>query len=69
MVFVKSFKGYEDKIQDMDTRVNAWIHANIKSIQQIVDVKVTMSHETNARSASGDLIYCVLYDAAQPLPE
>lgn len=69
MVFVKTFKGYEDKVRDLDQMVNAWITANAANIEDVVDLKIAMSHEPNARSASGDLIYCLLYRAPKPIAD
>jgi len=64
MIFVKTFKGYEDKVQDIDKAVNDWIQA---SNPDVVDVKVVLSHEYEGRAKSGDLVYVVLYRAAAPL--
>jgi len=69
MFCVKTFKGYEDKVQDIDARVNGWIQTNGTSIQRIVDLKIAMGHETNARSASGDLVYTLIYLAKQPISD
>ena len=63
MVFVKTFKGYEDKIMLLDAQVNDWIRAN--GIQ-VTDIKTCLSHEHQARSASGDLIYTILYEVDAP---
>lgn len=64
MVYVKTFKGYEDKIRDLDAQVNTWItNGQVK----VVDIKTVLSHEHQARSASGDLVYTVLYDAPAPI--
>jgi hypothetical protein len=64
MIFVKTFKGYEDKVQDIDKAVNDWILAgNI----DVVDVKTELSHEAESRARSGDLVYVVLYRAAAPV--
>lgn len=64
MIFVKSFKGYEDKIQDLDATVNEWIQVNNV---QVKDIKTVLSHENEARSGSGDLIYSVVYEATMPV--
>jgi len=63
MIFVKTFKGYEDKIFDLDTAVNQWI-SNAKA--DVVDIKTAMAHEIDGRAGSGDLIYTVLYKADAP---
>lgn len=65
MIFVKTFKGYEDKTLEMDAMVNEWI---MKSSIKVVDIKCSLSHENGARSGSGDLLYTVVYDASAPLP-
>jgi len=66
MIFVKTFKGYEDKPLVIDERVNNWIKAN--NIE-VVDIKATLSHEPGAKHGSGDLIYAVMYKADEPIPE
>ena len=64
MVFVKTFKGYEDKISQIDAATNAWILANNVDVQ---DVKVVLSHEQDSRAGSGDLLFTVLYKADEPI--
>jgi hypothetical protein len=64
MIFVKTFKGYEDKTMELDSAVNGWI---AESKVDVVDVKTTLAHETGGRAGSGDLIYTVLYKASAPL--
>lgn len=65
MVFVRTFKGYEDRTAELDRAVNDWIvEANV----EVVDIKCAMSHEPGSRANSGDLIYAVLYRANQPKP-
>ena len=66
MIFVKTFKGYEDKPLVIDERVNKWIRA--KDID-VVDIKAALSHEPGAKHGSGDLIYTVMYKADEPIPE
>jgi hypothetical protein len=66
MIFVKTFKGYEDKPLVIDERVNAWIKANNIDV---LDIKTTLSHEPGAKHGSGDLIYTVTYRADEPIPE
>ena len=66
MIFVKTFKGYEDKPLVIDERVNNWIKANNIDV---VDIKATLSHEPGAKHGSGDLIYAVMYKADEPIPE
>jgi len=61
MIFVRTFKGYEDKILQLDAQVNAWIQEHgVK----VVDVKIALGHEPAGRSGSGDLIYAVIYEAS-----
>ena len=64
MIFTKTFKGYEDKVQDIDKAVNDWIQA---ANADVVDIKAVLSHEYEGRAKSGDLIYVVLYRAATPM--
>ncbi len=64
MIFLKSFKGYEDKTLDIDKTVNDWI---LKFNVDVVDIKAVLSHEYQSRSGSGDLIYTVLYKSEKPI--
>lgn len=64
MIFVKTFKGYEDRTQEMDQAVNDWING---TNADVVDIKAVLSHEHESRARSGDLVYVVLYRAAAPL--
>lgn len=64
MIFVKTFKGYEDKPLVLDEFVNTWIQDNSVDV---VDVKTALSHESGAKHGSGDLIYTVLYRADEPV--
>ena len=66
MIFVKSFKGYEDKIAELDAEVNKWIAQNRADV---VDIKSVLSHEKDgaSRMHSGDLIYTILYRANGPI--
>lgn len=61
MKFVKTFKGYEDRIGLLDESVNTWIASNAV---QVTDIRVALSHEHGGRSGSGDLIYAVVYEAS-----
>ncbi len=63
MLFVQTFKGYEDKIADLDKTVNQWI---LQNKVDVVTVKTALSHEPGGRAGSGDLIYTVVYRAEQP---
>lgn len=65
MVFVKTFKGYEDKTAQIDAETNEWILRNKVDVRGI---EVALSHEPGARSGSGDLIFTVLYKAGEPIP-
>jgi hypothetical protein len=65
MIFVKTFKGYEDKVQDLDRAVNAWIVEHQVNVGRI---ESALSHEVDGRASSGDLIYTVLYKADAPIP-
>jgi hypothetical protein len=64
MVFVRTFKGYEDKIAGLDESVNMWIQQNQVDV---VTIKTALSHEPGGRAGSGDLIYTVLYRADAPI--
>ena len=64
MIFVKTFKGYEDKTAQLDANVNEWIAGNGV---EVVTVKTVMSHEVEGRSGSGDVLYTVLYQSAAPM--
>jgi len=65
MLFVKTFKGYEDRTSEIDGEVNAWVLAQGNAVE-IVDVKVVLAHESGSSSGMGDLIYVVLYRAELP---
>jgi hypothetical protein len=64
MLFVKTFKGYEDKVDALDKDVNGWV-ANHKV--DVVAVETTLSHEPESRARSGDLVYTVVYRAEEPV--
>lgn len=64
MIFVKTFKGYEDKTMQLDSDVNAWI---VKNKVQVAGVKTALSHEPGSRAGSGDLLYTVLYKSDAPI--
>jgi len=64
MIFIKTFKGYEDRPLDLDVAVNEWIGEHKIDV---VDIKASLSHEEGARHGSGDLLYTVLYRADEPV--
>jgi hypothetical protein len=64
MIFVKTFKGYEDKTMELDATVNSWIQ---ESGADVVDIKTALAHEVDGRAGSGDLIYTVMYKGDAPL--
>lgn len=64
MIFVQTFKGYEDKTRVLDEAVNAWIQSNNVEVNM---VQTALSHEHEGRAGSGDLIYTVLYKADAPV--
>jgi len=64
MIFVKTFKGYEDKTIRLDAEVNQWIE---KNKAKVVDIKSVLGHEFQGRAQSGDLLYTVLYEAEKPI--
>lgn len=64
MLFVKTFKGYEDKTLQLDQQVNDWVRQHAV---EVVDIKPSLSHETGSLSGSGDLLYTVIYRAGAPV--
>ncbi|MCP4639986.1 MAG: hypothetical protein GY851_06125 [bacterium] len=64
MVFVKTFKGYEDKTLQLDAAVNAWI---MEHEVKVAGIKAVLSHEPGGRANSGDLLYTVVYHADAPV--
>ena len=66
MIFVRTFKGYEDKTGQLDEMVNEWI---AKNQVDVVSVKTVLSHEPESRAGSGDLLYTVLYKAEKAVEE
>lgn len=64
MIFAKTFKGYEDRVAQLDESINEWVQANQVDV---VDIKAVLSHEAGGRAGSGDLIYTVLYRADAPI--
>ncbi|MFA6240041.1 MAG: hypothetical protein WC655_03885 [Candidatus Hydrogenedentales bacterium] len=64
MIFVKTFKGYEDKPSEIDNLVNAWV---MKNKADVIGLQTSLSHEQGSRAGSGDLVYTVMYRAEQPL--
>lgn len=64
MIFVRTFKGYEDKTLQLDAAVNEWIaKGNVK----VAGIKTVLAHEPGGRAKMGDLIYTVLYEAERPI--
>ena len=64
MIFIKTFKGYEDRTADLDNAVNEWIAQNTIRVRAINSV---LSHESDGRAKTGDLLYTVVYDADRPI--
>lgn len=64
MLFVKTFKGYEDRTHELDTLVNNWLQ---QSKVEVIDIRTAMAHEVGGRANSGDLIYTLLYKADAPI--
>ena len=64
MIFVQTFKGYEDKTLELDDTVNSWIKEHSVNV---VDIKTVLAHEVDGRAGSGDLLYTVLYKADGPI--
>ncbi len=66
-IFVKTFKGYEDKTAALDTEINAWLQTNAATVE-LVGLQTAMAHEPGGRAGSGDLVYTLLYRAKAPVP-
>ena len=64
MIFVKTFKGYEDRTADLDSAVNNWIIEHAVRVRAITAV---LGHEPEGRAKSGDLIYTVVYESGAPI--
>ncbi|PCJ63200.1 MAG: hypothetical protein COA73_05475 [Candidatus Hydrogenedentota bacterium] len=64
MIFVKTFKGYEDRTADLDKLVNEWL---AEKKVDVVSVQTVLSHEPSSRAKSGDLLYTVVYKADAPI--
>lgn len=64
MKFVKTFKGYEDKVAQLDAEVNQWVVTHGVEVHRVHTV---LSHEVDSRAKSGDLIYTVEYAADAPI--
>jgi hypothetical protein len=64
MIFVRTFKGYEDKTQALDDAVNGWIAQNKVDT---VGLQTVLSHEPGGRAGSGDLVYTIMYRAEKPI--
>ena len=64
MIFVKTFKGYEDKTMELDATVNSWVQ---QTGVDVVDIKTVLAHEVDGRAGSGDLLYTVLYKGDAPV--
>jgi hypothetical protein len=67
MVYIKTFKGYEDKTSELDATVNGWLTTNAHRIKAVRDIKATLSHESGGRAGMGDLLYTVVYEASEAL--
>ena len=64
MIYIKTFKGYEDRTGELDATVNEWISQNMVKVRAINSV---LSHEPQGRAKTGDLLYTVIYDADRPI--
>lgn len=64
MKFIKTFKGYEDKVRMLDADVNQWLSTNKIEMDSFHSV---LSHEVDSRAKTGDLIYTVVYEADAPI--
>lgn len=66
-MYVKTFKGYEDKTIQLDQFVNEWVQQHRDRIE-VIDIKTVLSHEDDSRAGSGDLLYTVLYRSRDGAP-
>jgi len=66
MLFVRTFKGYEDRTREVDEHVNNWV---AQHQVKVVDIKPLLSHEQGSRAGSGDLLICLVYEADRPIVE
>ena len=64
MIFVKTFKGYEDKTVQIDQLVNDWIKS--KAVD-VITVKTALGHPPSSAIVGGELIYSVIYRANAPI--
>ncbi len=64
MIFIKTFKGYEDRTKELDDTVNNWIMQHSVRVRAINSV---LSHEAEGRAKTGDLIYTVVYESGDPI--
>jgi hypothetical protein len=64
MIFVKTFKGYDDKTAQLDDQVNKWIGDNRVDV---VDIKAVLAHDPSSRSQLGDVLYVIQYNAERAL--
>ena len=64
MIFVKTFKGYEDKTAQLDQEVNQWI---MRHKVKVASIQTVLSHEPGGRAGSGDLLYTVIYHGEGPV--
>ncbi len=66
-MYVKTFKGYEDKTADLDQAVNDWVQAH-RDVVEVKDIKAVLSHEYESRARTGDLLYTVVYNTKSGVP-
>jgi hypothetical protein len=64
MIFVKTFKGYEDRVEELDKVLNKWV---LENKVQVMSIQTALSHEYEGRAKSGDLLYTVVYKAETPV--
>ena len=65
MLFVKTFKGYENRPTELDAAVNEWAR---QQGAEVCAVQPVLSHKPGAVALSGDLLQVILYQAEAPLP-
>lgn len=64
MIFVKTFKGYEDRVGELDDAVNNWIMQHAVRVRAI---NAVLGHEPEGRAKTGDLVYTVVYESGEPI--
>jgi hypothetical protein len=64
MVFVKLFKGLDDKVSQLESAANEWIKTNNVTVRGI---SLSLAHAMESRTGSGDIVLVVSYEAEKPI--